>query len=368
VKTVVVIGQTPPPHGGQTIMMERLLAGAYQHAKLHHVSAVFSRDMTEMGRVRLRKLFEPASVVARAMYARFRHGARVLYYAPSGPAYLPMLRDFAILIPLRWMFDKTIFHFHAAGTSELYARLPRALRVFYRWSYFRADVAIQLSEHNPDDPGALGARHTVTIPNGIVDEYAAIGRPAKPKQQRARLLYVGLINKSKGFLVLLDAVRNLRSKGVDVDLHVVGRFASAAFEAEVMQRISADELRDAVTFHGVLTGRAKYDQYLAADIFCFPTFFESESFGLVVIEAMQFATAVVATKWRGVQSLVRDGETGYLVPPRDSDALTARLLELIQDPALRVRMGERGREVFVAEYVAERFEQRMDACFALVSE
>jgi glycosyltransferase involved in cell wall biosynthesis len=365
-KKILVIGQTPPPHGGQTIMLERLLAGTYHNAELHHVRVEFSRDMSEMGKLQLRKLLQPAAVVGRALYARLRHGTRILYYAPSGPAYLPMLRDFAILIPLRWMFDRTILHFHAAGTSELYERLPGALRPLYRLSYFRPDIAIRLSELNPDDPGVLRACRTITIPNGVADDYGAIGCPEKPVSARVRILYIGLISESKGFLVLLDAIRILKSAGIDVLVSVVGRFASSELEREVMTRLSSQGLADQFVFHGVLTGPAKHDQYLKADIVCFPTFFESESFGLVAVEGMQFATPVVATKWRGVQSIVRDGETGFLVPPRDSHALADRLRVLSGDPALRARMGARGREVFLSEYVAERFQERMDACFAMV--
>lgn len=362
-KKILVIGQTPPPYGGQAIMIDRLLAGTYGSAALFHVRSEFSRELDEMGKIGLRKLLQPFSVVARAAYARLRHGTRVLYYAPSGPDYLPMLRDFAILIPLRWMFDSTIFHFHAAGTSELYERLPAWLRTLYRLSYFEPEVAIRLSDKNPDDPTFLRAQRTYIVPNGVADDYAAMGAPPKPTHSRCRLLYVGLISLSKGFLVLVDAVRLLKEAGVDVDVSVVGRFASDGFRQTVEATLASHQLHDRFRFHGVLTGREKHQQFLEADVFCFPTFFESESFGLVVVEAMQFATPVVAARWRGVQSLVRDGDTGFLVPPRDSVGLADRLLALVRDSELRSRMGQRGRQVFMSEYVAERFHRRMDACF-----
>lgn len=363
-KKILVVGQTPPPFGGQALMIRRLLDGNYRNAFLYHVRMSFSKDMDDIGKFQFRKLFHPIGIVAKAVYLRVRHNIDTLYYPPSGPDRLPMLRDIVLLLCLRWMFKKTIFHFHAAGTSELYSQLPDWLRVLYRWSYFRPDMAIQLSDFNPDDGTFLQAREKRIVPNGIEDDYAGMGSSPRPVHPICNVLFVGLICESKGILVLIDAVRRLKEGGVPVKVTVLGKFVSESFQRIVMEKITEWGLEARFDFKGVLTGRDKGEQYLNADIFCFPTFFESESFGLVVAEAMQFCVPVVVTRWRGVQSLVDDGENGFLVSVRDGEAIAEKISVLISDPELRLRMGEKGRKKFLREYTVEKFYQRMDECFA----
>jgi glycosyltransferase involved in cell wall biosynthesis len=78
----------------------------------------------------------------------------------------------------------------------------------------------------------------------------------------------------------------------------------------------------------------------AADIFALPSHFEG--LPMSVIEAMLVGLPVVATDTRGPREQVVDGQTGFLVPPRDVPALAMALQQLNQDPALRVRMGQAG--------------------------
>lgn len=365
-KKILVVGQTPPPYGGQAIMIKRMLDGVYNNATLFHVRMAFSKDMDDMGRWRVGKFFHAAKILFEIIWVRFRHGANVLYFPPSGPDVGPMLRDLLILLPIRWMFNKTIFHFHAAGSSELYPELPVFLRTLYRWGYFKPDIAIQLSCFNPDDSGFLQSKIKYIIPNGIEDDYLTIGCPSKAKHSVCTILFVGLVCESKGILVLIDAIRILKENGLFVKVNVVGKFSSESFKKKVYEIITNNRLEEYFEFKGVLTGIAKHEQYLNADIFCFPTFFESESFSLVVAEAMQFCVPVIVTKWRGVQSLVRDGENGFLVPIHDSQAVANKIMLLVADPIIRKKMGEIGRSIYLQEYAVEKFYQRMDDCFANV--
>lgn len=344
-------------------MIKRMLAGEYENARLYHVRMAFAKDMNDLGRKRLSKLFHPISIIFRAIYLKLRYNIRVLYYPPSGPSTLPMLRDIVLLLCIRWMFRKTIFHFHAAGLSESYPKLPRYTRYLFRLAYFNPDIAIQLSSHNPDDASLLNSKSKFVIPNGIEDEFSKSNSSIARGNAVCNILFVGLISESKGILVLIDAVKILRHSGMNVEVSVVGKFISEDFRQVVFDRISKFGLEGIFFFKGVLTGQAKHDQYLAADIFCFPTFFECESFGLVAVEAMQFRVPVILSRWRGVQSLIDDGVEGYFVPVRDAMAVADKLATLVADPDLRIRMGIKGRERYLKYYSVEMFYQRMDECF-----
>ncbi|MCB0778125.1 MAG: glycosyltransferase, partial [Flavobacteriales bacterium] len=107
-----------------------------------------------------------------------------------------------------------------------------------------------------------------------------------------------------------------------------------------------------------------FRHFAACDIFCFPSHFEAESFGLVLVEAMQFARPVVSTHWRGIPSVVSDGVNGYLVPVEDPGAVAGRLGVLADSPELRRRMGEEGRRIFEQRFTLERFQRNMEDALA----
>lgn len=361
---VLVVGQTPPPYGGNAIMIERLLKGSYRNAELLHVRMSFSKQMDEMGKLRIRKIFHLLRTIFQIILMRLKYDIEVLYYPISGPTTLPMLRDFAILCATRWMFKKTMFHFHAAGISKMLPGLPWYLSPFYRWGYFKPELAVQLSKFNPNDGAFLKAKIQRIVPNGLSDDSLLMEGRLKLRAGICRILYVGLVAKSKGILVLVDAIRILKEKGVAVRVIIVGEFESYGFRNEVMNVISTAGMESYFELKGVLTGADKHKQFFDADIFCFPTYVESESFGLVVVEAMQFGLPVVASRWQGVQSLVVEGETGFLTPVRDSQAISEKLQLLISDSELRERMGAMGRHRYLREFTLEKFHERMDSCFS----
>ena len=75
-----------------------------------------------------------------------------------------------------------------------------------------------------------------------------------------------------------------------------------------------------------------------------------EGFPLSILESMRAGLPVIASSVGGIDEAVRDGETGYLVPRGDVDALRDRIGRLLAAPELRVRMGERGRAVFEEQF------------------
>lgn len=98
--------------------------------------------------------------------------------------------------------------------------------------------------------------------------------------------------------------------------------------------------------------------YQRSDVFVLPT--EAEAFGIAAIEASAAGLAIIATAIGGLVDIVSDGETGFLVPPKDHVALSHYLSRLVADRELRVRMGQASR--LRAE---ERFDAHLNAARVL---
>lgn len=113
----------------------------------------------------------------------------------------------------------------------------------------------------------------------------------------------------------------------------------------------ADRMREALPntiFAGFLHGDALATAYASSDLFFTPS--TTETFGNVTLEAMASGLPVVAADATGSRSLVRDGETGFLVDVGEEELMLARLTQLADDPHLRTRFGERAREIALADH------------------
>jgi glycosyltransferase involved in cell wall biosynthesis len=348
---VLVVGQTPPPYGGQAMMIHRLVNSELDGIKIVHVRMAFSSSMGEIGRFRLSKLFHLVSLIVQITYHRLMSGARVLYYPPGGPQKVPMFRDIVILCCTRWMFDKTIFHFHASGLAELYERLPGWQQALFRAAYFGVDAAVRISELTPEDGKLIGAKREFIVPNGIDDPWSSLPeRSDEPAsvERPLRILYVGVLHEGKGLLTLVDACRRLKSTGVEFQLDLMGQPESEGFLARLQARIADAGIDQQVQFLGVLNGADKWAAYARADVLCHPTYYDTVP--VVVLEAMAARLPVVSTNHSGVPSLVADGHTGLLVDPRDDAALAEALRRVAIDGRLRLSLGAAGRARFEREF------------------
>ena len=353
-------------------MIEKMLKGSYgDDIRLVHVRMSFSRELNESGRFKIRKLPKFCWLMIRILVARFAQGANILYYPPASANRLAVLRDLAILIPTRWLFRKTIFHFHTAGLSNIYDSSSAWMGFLCRLAYFHPDVAIRLSEYTHEDGKAVRARREFVVPNGIEDESAAycLGDRQPPGSNHPiRILFVNLLTEAKGVITLLEACHLLAKRAILFQARFMGGFESPKFEQRVRLLVQESDLDGCISFLGVLSGAEKWKQFAQVDIFCLPTHHEAETFGVVLLEAMSFGLPVIATRWRGIPSVVQDGVCGFLVPVKDPVALAARLEQLIRDPELRRMMGQEGRKRYLENFTIERFHDRMKAVFRAAAE
>lgn len=364
---VLVVGQTPPPMHGQAIMIAEMLRMREKGVTLRHVRMDFSTSIEDIGRMRPGKFLKLAEVILRIWAGRLLGGCDILYYPPSGPKKVAVYRDIVVLLCTRRLFRRTVFHFHAGGISELLPRLPGWLRIFSNLAFGRPDLAIRLSALNPEDGKAMDALRDVIVPYGIADLNPEGRLPTPPAAgMPLRILFVGIHCESKGLSVLLEACGLLAAQGRNFRVELMGLFEEPAFEKETKDRLARLGLGDRVEFLGARYGEDKKAAFRRAHLFLFPTFYENETFGVVLIEAMCFGLPIVTTRWRGVPSVVEEGVQGLLGPIKDAGAMAERVAALMDDAALRERMGKAGRERFVKEFGLAAYHRRLAELFRVL--
>lgn len=213
----------------------------------------------------------------------------------------------------------------------------------------RAIVATSQSYLDASVPLAPWRAKTVVIPLGIDAAAAATPAPGLwPAQAGMRLLAVGRLSHYKGFDVLIEALAQVP----DATLLLVGRGECERALRALMHERGLDQR---IAFAGDLDDNALASAYAAADAFVLPSLDRSESFGLVLLEAMRAGLPIVASAIGGsaVGTIVTDNETGLLVVPGDAQALSHAIERLSADKALRARFADAGQRRWRARYIID---------------
>lgn len=171
------------------------------------------------------------------------------------------------------------------------------------------------------------------------------------------ILIAGRLTAEKGLRQILAALGQLEESLPDVRLLVL---SSRAFDTEISGEFA--HLRALIRIGGWLSGDELRAAFQLADVVAAPSIY-LDPFPTVVLEAMAAGKPVVATRFGGAREAIDDGETGYIVNPFDTAALSDRLLRLLTDEDRRRQMGLLGRERLAKHFSLDEQVRRMLAIY-----
>lgn len=176
--------------------------------------------------------------------------------------------------------------------------------------------------------------------------------------QKKRLLFFGRLSVVKGLPYILKAVKEVLDKREDVELHIAGSGSQLESSRQLAKSLG---ITNNVIFHG-WQGREDIHRLLETSYLVVVPSIYPEAFGIVGIEAMMCAKPVVAFDVGGISSWLKDQETGFLVPNKDSHALASKIEDLLNDPALYKRMASTAREEAIKRFTPQvHFKKLLEA-------
>ncbi len=200
-------------------------------------------------------------------------------------------------------------------------------------------------------PPGVDTTHFYPIASDEAKEF--IGIPAND----SLILFVGRIEPLKGVDTLIHAISALRHTGLLTDcphyLVIIGGEPDVSPEEmstemnRLQQLVNDLCIEDLVLFLGKRSQDTLPYYYSAAEVLVMPSHYES--FGMVALEAMACGTPVIASQVGGLAYLVRDGETGFVIPDDDPIAMGERLAQIICQDNLRQRLGSQAHQ-YAQEY------------------
>jgi len=244
------------------------------------------------------------------------------------------------LVVLRHSHTVNVGTFHAYRESHVGYEYGKLL---IKGFVDKLDGRIAVSEAARDLVAHYFPGEYVLIPNGI--EVGRFGSPRiepfpKYGDGKFNILFVGRLEKRKGFKYLLRAFSYVKAELPNSRLIVVGAY-DVKDKSSYERYVRRHRLED-VIFVGYASAEDLPRYYRTCDLFCAPST-GFESFGIVLLEAMAAGKPIVASDIAGYRNVLEDGAEGLLVEPKDEKALAEAIIRLLKDPELRQRMGERGR-------------------------
>jgi glycosyltransferase involved in cell wall biosynthesis len=206
---------------------------------------------------------------------------------------------------------------------------------------------------------------TLCIPPALFDDavpdadgVAAVRRRHGWSADEQHVVSVGRLADQKDLDQLLHAWTAVRRALPAARLWIVGDGEDGPRLQSLAQRLG---ISDTCRFVGYRDDARAY--IAAADVLVITSMYES--FGYVALEACACGTPVVASRVDGLVDIIQDRVEGFLIPPGDSDALPARVIELLRDPGLRKSMGDAGRRratLFRPDTVYRAWRELIDEC------
>jgi glycosyltransferase involved in cell wall biosynthesis len=399
---LLVFAHTPPPHHGQSYMVELMLAGfggdcrgrargaagkvpgsAYD-IECYHVNARLSKTLEDIGAIQVIKLFRLFLFCLQAIWCRLRYGVDNFYYVPAPGKRAALYRDWLVMFVCGPFFKRVILHWHAAGLAkwlEMSVQI-RTRAITYR-AFRRPALSVVISQYNVADAEKLFSWRICRVNYGIPDPCRDFAETVLPRRKarfaaRAKLLrdeplgpadregaggdpqivnvlYLAHYMREKGLFAAAHAVvlanQMLRSRKCPLRLRLraAGTFVTDEEKREVEGLMKDPEYAEAVQCLGFVSGAAKERELREADLFCFPTRYGAENQPVTLIEAMAFGLPIVTTRWRSIPAMFPPGYSG-LVADQSTAPIADALLRL-----MTAETGEGLRDNFLRHFTLERY-------------
>ena len=195
----------------------------------------------------------------------------------------------------------------------------------------------------------------IAMPSDIIESKAS----EKVDELKSDLLYVGALGRYKGCEYLIEAMKYIVKEFGNCRLRIVGD-GPKRNEYELLSRSLG--LEKNISFEGFVDHSELPAYYSSTKIVIFPSIVP-ETFGRIAAEAMAMGKAVIATQTGGIPEIVRHGENGIIVPPKNAKEIADAAICLLNNEEMAVRMGKSGQKYVEEQYSGLSIAEKQLQCY-----
>jgi glycosyltransferase involved in cell wall biosynthesis len=284
----------------------------------------------------------------------------VYVHAASG---ISFTRDWVLMVVARLSGARVVCHYHGTLHTVFPSVRTRFGRWCGRWMMRAAHRVVVLGPTYAREMGIAWGRDPLWSPNLVdLDLFRGL-QPEDPvpwlESGDRAVLFVGRLSAPKGIGELFDAIPAVLARHPEARFVLCGVAESEGREPVLREEVARRGFAPRVSFLGSLEGRDKARAYVSSKVFVAPSW--TEAFPLVIPEAMAAGVPLVVTSVGVIPDFVKDGEDGFLIPPRDANALADAICRLLDDESMRSRMSRHVRERAPKEFAIEVGAERVGA-------
>jgi len=357
------LGPLPPPYYGPSVTLEALLNSKFSEAfEVYFVKTNFIKSIEQLHRYNLKKVLILFKVVYKELYCllfiRPDFVCSLISFNKSG-----FIKDMMIIFIAKLFCKKVVLYAHGNNLPGFYKESNWLLKFLIKRTVVSSYAGLVLGERLIFNFEKFLPRDRIFIVPSGIEAFGYRNRKRKNSEPIIKVLFLSNLVESKGFFVLLQAIPKVIAQKKEVRFVFAGDFDGSFDKNKVFSYVREKGIENFVEFKGRVAGKEKIDLYFNSDIFVFPTYYRFETFGLVNLEAMQAGLPVITTARGAIPEIIEDGINGFMVKEQDPVDLAEKILILIEDEALRKRMGENNKKKFNEMYTHEKYGERMIEVF-----
>ena len=355
-KNILFFCPIPPPIGGQAIISNIV----YNLIKPKFLIDINSKS----------KYFGTLLILLKTFWILLFRKVDLVYFTCTRSK-KGAIKDVLLLSLCRFRRIKVINHLHGNEIMDLFTEGTFSKIIL--WAYKHIDLTIFVTERQKElMPSVLSKMKKIVIPNCYDSVLDDVDFTLKTKKNEIQLLYISFLMKSKGIFVALDAFEKIAQNYKNVTLHIAGEplsdYLMSASDVKALFDDKISKLKQSyperIVYHGVVKGDEKKQLFLESDILLFPTFFKTESFGLVNVEAMRTGNAVITTDHNFLADIVTERE-GILVKPNDVESVCNAIKHFVDNPNLLSQIQKHNIDYAQLEFAPKKFNTRIKELFSM---
>ncbi len=358
---IIIAGKLPPPYMGPAVATEIILNSALKDRyHLIHLDTKANQSLNTLGKWSIFKLFKNFLIYFKLIALCLRKRP-ALVLIPISQTSLGFIKDSILILICRLCRRKVLIQLRGSDFKRWYSEIAgNVMRNYVRIILSMTCGVIVLGQKlRYIFSDFFDDKKIFVVPNG-----ADYNLPSKSATHTGiiRFLYLGNLQTSKGIEDVIEAVKIVHAKSAgSFLLHVAGSWRDESTKKSCENAVAAFDLP--VVFHVAVSGIKKFQTLVNADVFVF-TPREPEGHPWVMVEALASGLPVISTDKGAITESVIHNVNGFIVPPKDVNAIAEAMICLIRDESLRKKMGQSSRSFYVEKFteakMVENFRRTFD--------
>lgn len=360
-KKILFLSPLPPPFYGSAISSKMCLEILKESDKysVNYLKVNHTGLAKGIGKFSIKKYFWSIVIYFRIIKQLTIAKYDIIYYVPA-TAGLALFRDFLFLGTIRTIWKgKIILHLRSRFLDKdlknsVMSQIIKNMLKCERLILLGKELFENLNNFVPEEKVAY-------IPNAIPisisnQEFTNIVNQ-RSNNLPIKILFLSNMMIEKGWLKLLEACKILKNRGLNYQCDFVGEWPSKKEEKIFSNFVIQNKLNDNVKYNGPKFGKEKNQYLINSDLLVFPTDYKLETFGRVIIEAMEYGLPVIANGIGTIPSIIEHEQTGLLLINNTPEEISNCILKL-NDFIIRNSMGLNAREKFLKSYTIGVYKSR----------